>query len=261
MLDLSPVYKKDDTLFGVIQEIQPDTALKCFKIKGFPKTGLAMISFVAKSGFLQTAIFNLCEADNLYGTNIIFRSLIEHILKVQYVFMKWTVDQTDQVGVDYWEWYEVSELYDYIKSCEAVSKLFSNSKKNEKPEKLLRDLRPSFVGKSIKEIKAVSSQFNYRSIIKFINEQLTKDSKSGSFSFLENIIPTYSELSGFVHGGPSSDKLSMVFADEDKRHKELFQRAELSVAMVGSVSRWLTLMLVSLDKSFQGHFDKLNKAL
>jgi hypothetical protein len=261
MIDLSPVYRQDDILFGVIQEIQPDVALDCFKKNGLPQTGLAMTTFAAKSGFLKTAIFDLCEADNLYGTNIIFRSLIEHILKAQYIFMKWVEDQTDQVGFDYWEWYEASEVYDHIKSWEAVSILFNNGKKSEKPEKILHELRPSFAGKPIKEIKAVSAQFNYRNIIEYINNELKKGSKSGSFLFLENIIPSYSELSGFVHGGPSSDKLSMFFADEEKRHQELFHRAELSVALVGSVVRWLTLMLVNFDKSFQEHFDKLNKAL
>jgi hypothetical protein len=261
MLDLSSVYQKDDIIFGVIQEIQPDVALTCFRKNGLHKTGLAMTTFVAKSGFLKTAIFDLCEADNLYGANIIFRSLIEHVLKAQYVFMKWVEDQTDQVGVDYWEWYEASEIYDHMKSWEAVSKLFNNGKINDTPEKMLHKLRPAFDGKSIKEIKAVAAQFNYRNIIKYINQELTKDSKSKKFSFLENIIPSYSELSGFVHGGPSSDKLSMAFADEEKRHQELFHRAELSVALVGSMARWLTLMLVNFDKSFQVHFDKLSKAL
>ncbi len=101
MPDFSEIYKKDDALFEILKEVSISSALQCFQRNGFPKIGQVMTSFVAKTNFLKTAIFDLCESDNLYAVNIVFRSLIEHILKAQYVFMKWAEDKSDDVGENY----------------------------------------------------------------------------------------------------------------------------------------------------------------
>ena len=221
-----------------------------------------MTTFVAKTNFLKTAIFDLCEADNLYAAHIVFRSLIEHVLKAQYVFMKWAEDKNDNVGENYLKWYEAAELYDYLKSWEAVSKLVNNGKSKAVSEELLFEKNPEFSTKTINEIKDIANQFKYRSIIKYINEKIPNHSKSIEESFLLKIIPNYAELSGYVHGGPTADKdLMTIFTNEKERKNKLLEIAELTVQMVGSINSYLVIMLMNLDRSFEQLFIKLKKAL
>jgi len=261
MSDLSEIYRKDDLLFEAVQKIPLDDALKCFNAAGFPKTGQVMTSFLGKTGFLKTAIFDLCEVDNIYAVKIIFRSLIEHILKAQYIFMKWAEIRSDQIGEHYTDWYQAAELYDYFKSLEAVSKLSSNNTNND-PCALIAQVFPEFKDKPIKDIKSISSQFNYRSIINYIYEQLNKAQSTEASPFLLKIIPNYSELSGYVHGGPTANKdLLTVYTNEQERQNEILEIAELTLSMVGSVPRWLTLMLVNLDDSYKNHFLRIEKVL
>ena len=261
MPDLTKVYERDDTLFEALESIPLQKALECFKNNGASKTGQVMIQFMAKGGFLKTAIFDLCEVGNLYGVNIIFRSLIEHTLKAQFIFMKWVEEKTDQTAENYLKWYEASETYDYIKSWEAASKIMDQKKIHNKPDKILFDLRPEFNEKSLKEIKRIAAQFNYRRIIEYINEKISTDKNSEDFSFLLNIIPNYSELSGFVHGGPTADKEMLSYIKEEERDKKLLEIAHLAVTLAGSTAGFLTLALTSFDKSYKELFVKIHKSM
>jgi len=261
MPNLSEIFEKDDALFEILQEISITNALQCFQKNDLPKTGQAMTTFVIKTNFLKTAIFDLCESDNLYATNIVFRSLIEHVLKAQYIFMKWAEDKNDDVGENYLKWYDASETYDYLKSWEAVSKLVNNGKSKAVPEKILYETKPEFSEKSIKEIKEIASQFKYRSIIKYMNEKIPNHSKSPEESFLLKIIPSYAELSGYVHGGPSADKELMTCTCEKEREVNLIEIADMTVHLVGSINSYLLIMLMNFDRSFEPLFKKLKKAL
>lgn len=261
MPDLSKIYAKDDAIFEVLQEVCISSALQCFKKNALPNTGQVMTTFVTKTNFLKTAIFDLCESDNLYAANIVFRSLIEHVLKAQYVFMMWAEEKNDNVGENYRKWYEASELYDYIKSWEAVSKLVNSGKSKAVPEEAFYEIRPDLKEKTIKEIKSIADQFKYRSIIKYMNEKVPNHSKSTDESFLLKIIPSYAELSGYVHGGPSADKELMTFTDEHEREIKLIEIADLTVHMAASINSYLLIMLMNLDKSFEKLFIKLKKAL
>ena len=259
MPDFSDIYARDDAIFEVLQEIRIPDALKCFKKNNFPNTGQVMTTFVTKINFIKTAIFSLCESDNLYATNIVFRSLIEHFLKAQYIFMKWAEDKNDNVGENYNKWYQASELYDYAKSWEAVSKLVNNCKSNVVIEEELYEFWPDLKEKNIKDIKRVADQFKYRSIIKYIHEKVPNHSKSIEESFLLKIIPRYAELSGFVHGGPSADKEIMSLIDNHERENKLIEIADLTVDMTASINRYLIIMLMNIDRSYEKILFKLRK--
>lgn len=261
MVDLTKVFEKDDILFDAIASIPLEKALYYFKDNGFPKTGQVMIQFMAKGNFLKTAIFDLCEVGNIYGVKIIFRSLIEHALKAQFIFMKWVENKNDQTAENYLKWYEASEIYDYIKSMEATTKIFNSKELQHKPDKILFDLHPEFKEKSLKEIKEIASQFNYRLIIKYINETLFKNKDSEYFLFLLKIIPNYAELSGFVHGGPTADKDMFIYIKEEDRDEELLRIAYLAVSLAASTAAFLVLGLISYDRSFGELFMKISESM
>lgn len=260
MVDLTQVYKKDDVLFKVIESIPLQKAIDCFKENGTPKTGLVMIQFVAKCNFLKTAIFDLCEVGNIYAVNIIFRTLIEHALKCQYIFMNWAENKNDITADNYMKWYEASENYDFMKSVEATAKIFRNENMNITIDSNLLNL-PQFKEKSIKEIKDISSQLNYRNIIKYINEKIFKNTEFKEFEYLLKVIPAYAELSGYVHGGPTADKDMQKYSKEEDRDKALLNIANLAVIEAGSTAGFLALGLTSIDRSFGELFIKISTAM
>jgi hypothetical protein len=261
MVDLTNVYKKDDILFEAIASIPLQKALDCFKKNGTPKTGMVMIQFMAKGNFLKTAIFDLCEVGNIYGVNIIFRSLIEHTLKAQYIFMKWSENKNDLTAEHYMQWYEASETYDFMKAVEASLKIFDPKNKHFRPDNDLFDQNPSYKAKSIREIKDISSQFKYRNILKYINDKIFKDSDLKELGHLKKIIPTYAELSGYVHGGPTADKDMQKYSNEEERDKALLNIANLAVKEAGSTAAFLVLGLTFFDRSFGDLFVKISAAI
>lgn len=175
--------------------------------------------------------------------------------------MKWAEDKNDNTAEDYMKWYEASETYDYMKSVEATSKIFDLKNSDFKPGKDLFDLQPSYKEKSIREIKDIASQFNYRNIIKYINEKIFKNKDLKEFEHLLKIIPSYAELSGYVHGGPTADKDMQIYSKEEEREKALFEIANLAVIEAGSTAGFLVLGLTSIDRSFGDLFVKIRTAM
>lgn len=260
MVDLTQVYKKDDVLFAAMESIPLQKAIDCFKENGTPKTGLVMIQFMAKCNFLKTAIFDLCEVGNIYAVKIIFRTLIEHALKAQYIFMNWAENKNDLTAENYMKWYEASETYDFMKSVEATAKIFSHQNKQFQLDSNLFDL-PQYKEKSIREIKDIAAQFNYRNILKYINEKIFKNKELKEFEQLLKIIPAYAELSGYVHGGPTADKDMQKYSNEEERDKVLLEIANLAVLEAGSTAGFLALGLTSIDRSYGELFTKISTAM
>ena len=52
----------------------------------FKKSATTTIAFIGNTNFIKNGIFDLYESQNVYSIKILFRSLIEHYLKFQYLF-------------------------------------------------------------------------------------------------------------------------------------------------------------------------------
>ena len=77
----------DDEIFKAM-ELNFHNSLSTFSNVGFTNVGRAFTMFVTKTNFIKNAIFDLCENDDPYSANILFRSLIEHHLKFMFIFVQ-----------------------------------------------------------------------------------------------------------------------------------------------------------------------------
>ncbi|GAG39744.1 unnamed protein product, partial [marine sediment metagenome] len=99
--------------------------------------------------------------------------------------------------------------------------------------------------------------FKYRTLIRTIRELINSDSPD----FLSKIIPNYSELSGFVHGGPTAPEKLAWLRSEGLGEAELYHVADLSVSMLYSAQRWLLMLASAIRPEFDQIYSRLDEAL
>lgn len=199
----------------VIQSIR-DVDVKIFEIekehienlniKGskFPKTCLAAMSLIAGISSIKLGVLALCEQRELYSAKVLFRALLDHFLKLNYLFFRIGKDKNDNVGEDYIEYFPLAELALYGRSIDTMKRMLKLEYSGKTLYEILCDLRPELKDKSRGHLEKKVTQFTYKKIIEYILESTNSDDKIRNT--LVSIIPDYSELSSFVHGGPSATK-------------------------------------------------------
>lgn len=215
-----------------------------------PKTAHAFLLFIENTNFIKEGIFELYESRNLYGINILFRSLIEHFLRFQYMMLRLAIEKNDNIGEEYLTFCSLSEHIDTGKAWKDVAFILDKNPK-EDPYELLKKLDPNLSKYTRKEIKDKAEQFRYKNIIKFIDDKVNKGKIYEANSFLLNIIPEYSDLSSFVHGGPGAVIEMAKHATDEKLEVELIKRIELTFDVATTVKSHSFLMF----KHFENRFD------
>lgn len=253
MRDITMDYREaDDQVFSIIRQYGEELAGTVKKTK-FPKTYLAMLSFIAKAVSLKLGLFDLCESENIYAFNVLFRSFCEHYVKFMYIWCRFIIDQTDQVGLDYYQYCGATELIDYVNSLKAAEAIVGHEVVIRYDE-LVKQFTPEATGISINELKRRSNQFRYRSIIRFIAEKAPKI-VSEECRFLLNIIPKYADLSAFVHGGPTTDRRAPEFIS-NKGIESCAKDASMIFVMSTTIPMFTA---IAMSKEFPSFLEAVNK--
>lgn len=229
MRTLEEVIERDQRLFERFENSFSDNLARQMMEGRHPKTFMVVLSFIAKMGFLKTAIIDMCAADNPYAVNVLYRSFIEHFLRVQAIFITAISEDSDDFANQYMK-LSLVEGFDYIKACEAAGLV-------EKPQTESFKKKVSEAhGLTEKEIRALAEPFKHRNLVKRIKSKMRLEGGD----FISKAIPTYSELSSFVHGGPDSTFELMKASNEEERKVEMARIADIVVSMfyaIESLSR------------------------
>ena len=59
-----------------------------FSKEHIPISGFLLVTMLRRLSRIQTAILDLCESENYYSLNILYRAFIEHYLKFLYSFTR-----------------------------------------------------------------------------------------------------------------------------------------------------------------------------
>lgn len=227
------------------EKIIPDMAV------GHPVAPSAVVlsHLVNSMASLKDAYLDIAETGNLYAANVILRVFLEHSLKAIAVFFQGT-SQDNTLAETYLRLAE-TEAKAYLKAlgdAGIAECLCSNA-----PLALLFDKGKALSNKERDEIETC---FKYKSLIRFIREGI---GDSSADSFLLKIIPNYAELSGFVHGGPSTSLI--LRASESMREQKLLQDAELVVSMFFRIKRYLLELAAAIRPEFMADCERLSQAL
>src|ERR1019366_9254581 len=185
LLDISLVRQRDSGIDQTVEEFMP-LALKFTKQGPIPKTFRVFLSFIASTEFIKNGIFDLAETENVYAAKILFRSLIEHDLRFQYLWFRASEEKSDAAAKDYLKSGRFKEALQVAKSWKRVAKILGRES-SLTPHDALKDVIKDAAGYSSNEIDERASQFEYARIIEYIFEKL-KPRKGEDIPFLLKIL-------------------------------------------------------------------------
>jgi hypothetical protein len=232
----------DDEYFRVIE----DHGSRVFSTLGatsFPQSYRAMFMFCAKTNSLKTAMFDCIDSNNPYAFKALFRCFCDHYLKFMYVWVRFLSERSDQVGTEYYSFCGAAEAKDYVSAIAMAEGLLGNSVVADVTA-ALAELYPEAAKLSSKALEQASSQFKYRSILRFLGSDKLKF-VAQERPFLAQIVPAYALLSSFVHGGPYTD-MEMFGYSEPEALEDCEREAEVVFLMAATVFM-LTAMAVSRE--------------
>jgi len=229
----------ENMLEELAEEIEPhlpvmEGFLSNLKNTDKPLSIFSMASFFPKVESIRIGIFEVAKIEEYYSLNILFRSLIEHFVKAQYIWIKALGTKNDEIGIDYWLFGRDQENIDYAKALQQSYSLVGVHP-HKSPVEILKEMGVISKDKSVNQIRTKSEQFKYKNMTRYIADQL-KAKENGVAPVLSSIFPRYSELSSCVHGGPDSVGAYKKGPDAVKEIIEMATFASL-------YTRWSTYIL------------------
>jgi len=246
-MTFSELRAKDAKLGAIAPEV--DKLLPAL-VQGDPMTASASVlsHLVASLESLKCGYLLLAEAGNFYGANVILRVFLEHLLKATAIFLDFAAQRNN-----------LAENYLRLAECEARAYLkaleYAGFDENAIAGSPLFPLLTKGKTLSKNEAEMLENPFRYKALIKKIQDELG----SGADSFLLKVLPNYSELSGFVHGGPSTSLITSQLRSE--LEQKLLQDAELVVGCFYSTKRYLLMLAASLRPELEDDRDRLSAAI
>ena len=206
-LSIDQITEIDDCVFKIIEKDAGKVFLS-FKNNNLEKTGQALSLFHVKIGFIKNGIYDQIEHNNLYSANILYRTLIEHYLKAQFILLESLKDGNDNIGKEYYQFADASEKLQLGSAYKRAGEILFPEKTFDDVFEVLKEMFPEFKEYSKKEIRNNTAKFNYRQIVEALYDlfYVQQNTQGNGNNFLVNLIPEYSDLSSYVHGGPAADK-------------------------------------------------------
>jgi len=254
---MSDKTSKIENLFSLnnklAEEIQSSlpVIIKSFEKTKFKYTSKALLSFIPKSGYLNSAILELSGSKNVYATAILSRSMIEHNFRHLYIYVRSLNDDSDDVGKRYYKTLKGNE------DLESFSKI-NNYSKAVYPEKTNWNTK----GEHNKAIREIGKEFRIEQIFFYLiaNNNNEKDEIVKRFKkeYLLQRLIDYTNLSSGVHGGPFGElALFNLQKDKDKFNKALEKFAGDSFNLHYSLVEATYLFAYLMDDKIQTHYEKI----
>lgn len=176
---------------------------------------------------------------------------LEHLLKALGIFQKAAADRSDDFANQYLRQI-VKEAAEYKKALEVAGLA------DEAPEQFILARWFEEVDKfSKKELNELGEPFQYKKLIEMINTGFGFEKPN----ILSKIVPNYSELSGFVHSGPSTQFLLEAHKDDKAKAERLGHVAGMTLLMFCSAKRWLLVLAASARPEFDGTVSEFSAAM
>lgn len=227
----------------------------------FKKSATTTIAFIGNTNFIKNGIFDLYESQNVYSIKILFRSLIEHYLKFQYLFFRFIEIKNDSVFADYEKFSKYSEMIYYGDSIKNIYEILNGDTSKLNSFETLKELFPELSELSRKSFKNKIDEYRIQNIIKFINSKINKDNTYKGNKFLLDLLPIYSELSSFVHGGIEATQIMAKLSNENDRIKDLDKALSFSLNITLSIASFSCLMFSAHDKTLIDYHNKFYSLL
>lgn len=212
----------------------------------FKYTSKALLCFILKSGYLNSAILDLCINKNVYSAGILLRSMLEHNFRHLYIFARSLNEDSDSVGDKYYNSLKANE------DLESFSKI-NDYNKIVYPKKT----KWSTKGGHNNLIRAVGKEFAIKNIfIYLIENNNSKNINSFKKHYLLKRLIEYTNFSSGVHGGPFGEMmLSKSCKYKKSLEKTLYKFMTESFGLHKSLVESTYLFAYLMDNNVQKYYE------
>jgi len=236
---LEEIRDLDDLIFEEFKKYSMEIFESNFK-SDFPNTLRITLNFTTSTNFIKNSIFDGLENDDLFGPKILFRSLIEHYLKFQLIWLKWAETKTDKYSEEFLNFSTAKEILDNLKAEIDAHKIHNPLLEIKSWNEIFEKI-PQLKEYTKSEIEDKSKEISYKNIIRKLKQI---DNNGQETKLFGSLIKEYSELSSYVHGGILSHNQMLKFADEKIRKDEIERIAGLTFQITATIKLFSLIMFI-----------------
>jgi hypothetical protein len=243
------LFELNKRLSAEIQSSLPAVIESLGKSK-FKYTGKALLSFIPKSGYLNSAILELSASRNVYSAAVLYRSIIEHSFRQLYIYTKALKDDSDDVGKIYCKTLKASEDLQWFDKVNKHNKKVGENKtawstKGDHNESI-RNAKREFLFSNILSYLQSNHTIENEEIKKFVNDHILERSVE------------YDNLSSAVHGGPFGESALFTLHQDKKKYDDtLYKFANESLGLHYSIVQSTYLFAYLMDEKMQEQYEKI----
>lgn len=236
-----------EPLMGYFQTHDPRT-------KGFEITHNLMI-FYLNSNDIFRGIVQAANDEAIYSVKCLQRVLIEINFKSLYIFVKHATEKSDRVLREYRDVGEV-EMVDWARYMLPIAKP-KEYKIPSRPE-TIKQIKANYEQFFKKVPDATGNPFSMGPMISFLMENFKDSFDDDGLRLLASVLPEYSSLSSFIHGGPAAFGEFAKYSDDAKRLSEFERIVGLSSAMLNGQRSNILLSAIVTDAAFKKLAHEIN---
>ena len=237
-----------DTLASAVNDCLTE-ALLTRHTTSVPKTLFVLGSLAGRIDFIAESIFPLDEGQHIYSQRILSRSLIDHFLKHQFIFVEWAKSKDDTCASAYLSYYLWNEELQLSSAYQRQGKLFGGATNAARID-VVRHFHPEAANISEDDIRNHAARFSYKRIIDSLSADIYKTGYTSLDAFLPKILPIYSDLSSIVHGGAFADLIMASLADDNKREAACKAESDLALSISASAKMFTLIFLSNVNGKY-----------
>lgn len=224
----------------------------------FPISNKILRRFSSNMSLIFVSIIDNGKDCNLYPSMILYRALIEHFFRAHYIFEKTLYDKSDEVAKGFEKYYLISEVLAEKAGVLDMEDLQKGNLNKTDFIQFLVTRFPEFEGfdkENQREISSVIKQFGLKEIIKHFYK-LHKDKPD--IDVISQMLPEYSKVSTFTHGGMYANSLMDKFSEKDLTKNELERIIEISLISIMVIKESI-ILTYKPDEEILQYFKEIGK--
>ena len=178
----------------------------------FKMTALALFRFYEKIDNIKSALDKFDLKEEIYSGNILFRSLLEHLIISYYIWYKFMLNKNDECAREYYTEYLIHEFFKQEGYKQKLQKIKTKNYNNIDGLGYIKNSFPilnEISETQYQEINKKGNQFQIDRIFDYlINEKPLGEQRKVLHEYMLDFLDTYNVLSSFVHGGPYAEDVA-----------------------------------------------------
>ena len=247
------LFELNKRLSSEIQSSLP-TIIESLDKSKFKYTSKALLSFIPRSGYLNSAVLELSASRNIYSAAVLYRSIIEHSFRQLYIYTKALKEDSDDVGRIYYKTLKSSEDLQWFDKVNKHNKKVGESKTTW-----------STKGDHNESIRNAKREFLFSNILNYLQSNHTSESEEIEKFVNDHILERsveYDNLSSAVHGGPFGEfALFNLYQDQKKYDDTLYKFANESLDLHYSIVQSTYLFAYLMDDKMKEQYEKINEIM